>query len=221
MSDVIIQYKDLKSFEVVFTGQDGKPHKLYCSLKSIEPTTLVIDSNNRNNNDLYACTGDALDVSIYTENGVYTASSKVISTESGLINTEYVIEYPYDTKYFQRREYFRAELAIEFTMKILLDPVKQDVWVVDSHTRNISGKGMSFMMNMQLPEYEMIYLELFFPEKTIHTAARLVYSKPVFVSHQPKFIHAFNFLNITDKDTDFIIKKCFLYQIEMRKKYMT
>lgn len=214
MVDLYSQFKDFKSFEVSFFNSDNELQKLLCTVKSIENNKIILDANNQKNKNVFANVGDELKLHIYTENGIYSATSKVLLFTKGVINSEYIITYPANSKHSQRREYFRAEKAVNFKMEIL----GQETVVVDSVTKNICGKGMSYISNTPFPEYETIRITMDFPEISIETFASLVYSKQIVISNKPKFIHAFTFTNISQKDIDFIIKKCFLHQLDLRKK---
>lgn len=218
MVDIYDQFKDFKAFEVVFLDQESKPQKLFCTVKSIETSSIIIDANNKENENIFAELGDELKLHIYTENGVYSATSKVLRADKGILNSEYEIAYPTNSKHSQRREYFRADLGVEFKMKIIIDKKTGESLNVDAKTRNICGKGMSFTFDRDIENYDDIEIDLFFNEKSINTKAKLVYSKQVVTGNHPKFILAFTFTTIPAKDIDFIIKKCFLHQLELRRK---
>lgn len=221
MLDLYNQFKDFKSLEVVFQDSQKNPQKIFCTVKSIEASSLVLNAINQDNKNIFASVGDELKLYIYTETGVYSAVSKILLMTKGILNTEYIIAYPTNSKHSQRREYFRAELNVDFHMCILtsVDPEKN--LVIDAKTRNICGKGMSFIANDAFPEHEAIELDLFFEdEKIITTAARLVYSKQIMLGNKPKFVHAFTFTDISQRNIDFIVKKCFLRQLELKKKQL-
>lgn len=220
MADIYDQFKDFKSFEVTFYNDNNELQKIFCNVKSIENSSIVIDADNAQNHNVFAKVGDDLKLYIYTENGIYSATSKVLLAKKGVFATEYIISYPANSKHSQRREYFRADLNVKFKMNVSapLGSGTDAGFVFESDTRNICGKGMSYIADNPFPEYDVITLDLFFDEKTINTMAKLVYSKQIVVGNKPKFIHAFTFTNIFSKDIDFIVKKCFLHQLDLRKK---
>lgn len=220
MADIYDQFKDFKSFEVTFYNDNNELQKMFCNVKSIENSSIIIDADNAQNKNVFAKVGDDLKLYIYTENGIYSATSKVLLANKGVFVTEYIISYPANSKHSQRREYFRADLNINFKMNVSMasDSDSSSDFVIKSNTRNICGKGMSYLADSQFPEYDVIAIDLFFNEKTVNTLAKLVYSKQIIVGNKPKFIHAFTFTNIFPKDIDFIVKKCFLHQLDLRKK---
>ena len=220
MNDIYNQFTDFKSFEVVFIDNNGNPQKIFCAVKRIGNDNIVLSSNNEQNKNIFAKTGDELKLHVYTDNGIYSATSKVLNLEKGIINTEYVIVYPTNSKHSQRREYFRADMKVKFKMNVVTNNEKNESFTITSETRNICGKGLSFISNEDFPNYDSAEIELFFDEKIITTSANFVYSKQIVSGNHPKFILAFMFRNISVRDIDFIVKKCFLYQLEERKKHI-
>ncbi len=218
MVDFYNQFKDFKAFEVVILREGKELQKIFCNVKSIENNNIKIVANNEKNKNIFASTGDNLKLYIYTENGIYSANSKVLFVGKGILNTEYLIAYPTQSKHSQRREYFRADLDVNFIMNVKTKDKPQNVLVIDSKTKNICGKGMSYISDEPFPEYDSIEINLFFNEKTINTQATFVYYKQIIVGNHPKFLNAFAFNNISQKNIDFIVKKCFLHQLDLRKK---
>lgn len=218
MLDIYNQFKDFKSFEVVYLDENGNPQKIFCVVKCIENDSIVLTAENQKNVGKSANISDELKLHIYTENGIYSATSKIINVDKGLLTTEYVIAYPANSKHSQRREYFRADLDIKFKMTVVVNEDNKESFTIESKTRNICGKGMSFVHDKDLGDYQSAHLKLSFFEKTVETSAILVYSKQIVVGSKPKYILAFTFNDISTSNIDFIVKKCFLHQLELRKK---
>lgn len=218
MVDIYNQFKDFKSFEVTFYDNNNELQKLVCNVKSIENNTIVLVSNNKQNENIFAKAGDELKLYIYTENGVYSATSKVLLANKGLLSTEYIISYPANSKHSQRREYFRADISVDFKMHILGPSESGANIVINSKTKNICGKGLSYVADSSFPEHNSIEINLILDGRNINTLGKLVYSKQIVVAGKPKFVHAFTFTNISQRDIDFIVKKCFLHQLDLRKK---
>ena len=217
MVDIYNQFKDFKSFEVVFRNDEKELQKIFCTVKSIENNSIVLNANNQKNKNIFIAVGTALQLYIYTESGVYSSTSKVLLATPGIISTEYVITYPTNSKHSQRREFFRADIPVDFKMEISTED-SQIPSIVKSKTRNICGRGMSYFDDNTFLANISIQVELFLQEKTITTSADLVYSKPLVINGSTKFIHAFMFTDIAKKDTELIVKKCFLHQLDLRKK---
>ena len=217
MADIQDQFKDFKSFEVVFHGDDNELQKIYCTVKSIENDHIILNANNEKNKNVEANVDTPLQLYIYTERGIYSSTSEILSVTPGSINTEYVITYPTNSKHSQRREFFRADIAVDFKMSILTEDSHTPLIIKDK-TKNICGCGMSYVDSNPFLAHKKIKVELFLEEKTIITSAELVYSKSFHVSGGERFIHAFMFTYIDKKDIELIIKKCFLHQLDLRKK---
>lgn len=217
MVDIYNQFKDFKNFEVVFHNKENELQKIFCNIKSIESGSLIISANNQKNKNIVAEIGCDLKLYIYTDMGIYSANSKVILVSKGMINTEYVISYPTDSKHSQRREYFRADIPVKFSLTVFPNENIEDCVVINSTTRNICGKGMSYISNKPFFDYIALGVELFFDEKMVKTSAQLVYTKPIIINGQTKFIHAFTFTDISKTNIEFIIKKCFFHQLDLRK----
>lgn len=218
MVDIYEQFRDFKSFEVTFDNENGESQKLFCNVKSVDNYAFVIESNNKTNKNVQANVDDELKLYIYTDNGIYSATSKVLEVTKHDKLTEYVIAYPKNSKHSQRREYFRADLCINFKMDIVFSTdSSSNMQTINATTKNLCGKGLSYIAEKPFPEYEFIKMELLFDEKNVKTSARLVYSKQIIIQNKPKYIHAFTFTDISQRDIDFIVKKCFKHQLEMRK----
>lgn len=217
MVDIYEQFRDFKSFEMTFENENGEEQKLFCNVKSVDNRALVIEADNKLNKNVHADVNNELRLHIYTDNGIYSADSKILEVTKQDKLTEYVIDYPSNSKHSQRREYFRADLTVDFKMDIKLPEGPEANKLVKATTKNICGKGMSYVADKPFCEYDSIKLDLLF-EKEIKTSARLVYTKQIVVNNRPKYIHAFTFIDISQKDIDFIVKKCFLFQLDMRKK---
>lgn len=217
MLDLYEQFKDFKSFEIVFTDPKNDLQKLYCDVKRIENNSVILAANNKKNNNIVAPAGTVLKISIYTGHGIYSSTAKVLDVIEGRLFTEYVISYPENSKHHQRREYFRAEMPVDFKLTTPIVQEENANLIIDSKTKNISGKGMCFISDEPFPEHGPIDIELFFNDRSVNTLARLVYFRRILVNNIPKYVHAFNFTSIAPRDTDYIVKQCFLHQLDLKK----
>lgn len=217
MLDFYNQFKDFKAFEVAFFNENNELQKLVCTIKSIENAKIIILANNQKNKNVFANLGTDLKLHIYTDNGIYSATSKVLLVNKGLINTEYAISYPSKSKHSQRREYFRADLKIDFKMIVTL-PKTGQYETIEGVTWNICGKGMSFLSSTPFLEYDTISAELYFSDRTVQTHAELVYTRQIVAEGKVQFVNAFTFTTISKRNIEFIVKKCFLHQLNLKKR---
>ena len=218
MVDIYNQFKDFKAFEVVFIDKEKQLQTLYCTIKSIENNRIFLDANNQKNHNTFADVGDELRLHIYTENGIYSATSKILLVSKGVLSTEYIIAYPANSKHSQRREYFRADMSVGFRMDVVTSAENSEKIVIEAKTKNVCGKGMNYISDSPFPEHETIGLDLFFKEREVHTQATVVYSKQIVAGNNPKYVHAFAFTSISQDNINFVVKKCFLHQLDVRKQ---
>ncbi|MDD3436572.1 MAG: PilZ domain-containing protein [Candidatus Gastranaerophilales bacterium] len=218
MGEFLKQFKDFKSFEVIFHDENNQLQKIYCTVISIQSDCVILHADNERNNNILAKEDDSINIRIYTDNGVYSSESKILSVTPSAVLTEYIIAYPENSNHSQRREYFRADMTVDFKLEIETKDAPGTRKVIQAQTRDISGKGLSFISDKPLPAVKSAIVELYFDEKNIKSTARLVYSKELGSFSGRKFLNAFHLINISQKDIDFIVKKCFLYQLELRKK---
>ena len=68
MAELYNQFKDFKSFEVVFFNKEQGLQKIYCDVRSIEHDRIILSANNQKNKGVSANTGDEFKLHIYTEN---------------------------------------------------------------------------------------------------------------------------------------------------------
>lgn len=209
MVDFLDEYKNLKSFEVEFFDEVYM-HRIMCKIKNIETDKILIVSDNSKTGDVKPKVGTNLTLNVYSENGIYNSLSTVIGVEEDDDYTTYAITFPAQNKVTQRREYFRANLHIPFTMKVLR---KDKTDIIEGETVNICGKGICIQNSKPFLPYDKIDLNINFKNHTITTNAEYVYSRTVADNGRPAFQHAFMLTTIAQEDIDYIVGQCFLYQL--------
>lgn len=217
MIDIFNQFREFKSFEAALIHEGDNPQKIFCSINSVENDKITIDASNKKNHAV-AVVGDELKLYIYTENGVYTAKSKVLEVDKGLLLTKYVIAHPEDTKHSQRRDYFRADMTVKFNIEATPKDETQKIFLERAETKNICGKGLCYISKHPFPVCKEIKIDLWLDNETIETESILIHSSETTIAGKIKYIHAFNFTTISQRNIDYIVKKCFLHQLELRKQ---
>ena len=207
--DFLDEYKNLKSFEVEFFDEVYM-HRIMCKIKNIEADRILIVSENSKTGDIKPKVGTNLTLNVYSENGIYNSLSTVTSLEEDEDYTIYSITFPSQNKVTQRREYFRANLHIPFTMKVLR---KDKTDIIEGETVNICGKGICIQNSKPFLPYDKIDLNINFKNHAITTNAEYVYSRTVADNGRPAFQHAFMLTTIAQEDIDYIVGQCFLYQL--------
>ena len=218
--DIYNNFREFKAFDLFF-DLEGEQKMVSCNIRCIEKDTLVVDSNNEDNENIQIPKNTKVRLLIYTNDGLYSAYSTILEVNSGTINTEYIISRPKENIRSQRREYYRAEMPIQANIEIT-DIVSGENFTLTGKTKNISGKGIAIISDIPLYDSKsyIIKTTLYFEDKTIITDANLVYSKKYESLSKTRYIQAFSFPNISEKAMDYILKKCFLYQLEMRKNLL-
>lgn len=216
MSDIYQKYEEFKNFEIVFKGYDDEIHKVRGKVHAIESSNITVYASTKTNKFVDIPEGSRVNVYVYTENGIYYSNSKVLFVEKDFDHMIYTLTYPVNSKHSQRREFFRADMTIPVTVKIVKDILTgiSETWNVRS--RDVCGNGVSFVSEKEIKNYEEIFLTLEFPDKIIETSAKLVYTRPKEVRGKTYYINALTFTSISPRNIDFIVKKCFLYQLRLK-----
>ncbi len=216
MSDIYQKYEEFKNFEIVFKGYDDEIHKVRGKVHAIESSNITVYASTKKNKFVDIPEGSRVNVYVYTENGIYYSNSKILFVEKDLDHMIYTLTYPVNSKHSQRREFFRADMTIPVTVKIVKDILTgiSETWNVRS--RDVCGNGVSFVSEKEIKNYEEIFLTLEFPDKIIETSAKLVYTRPKEVRGKNYYINALTFTSISPRNIDFIVKKCFLYQLRLK-----
>ena len=216
MADIYKQYDEFKKFEIVFRGQDNEIHKVRGKVHSIGDSSITIYSSIEKQNAVEIPDGTDVKVYVYTPNGVYYADSNVISTVKDEKFIVYMLTYPINNKHSQRREFFRADIRVPLTVTVVKDILNGIKYTFNANSRDICGNGIAFVSETEIKDYEDIFIAIQFSEKTIDTAAKIVYTKSKEVKGVKYYTYALTFTTIASRDTDFIVKKCFLHQLKLK-----
>lgn len=152
-----------------------------------------------------------IEINIYSQDGVYNATSRILSSNYLNETTFYMLSFPSNIKHSQRREYLRAEIEADFAMKILFDG--QEFEKIISTTKNICAKGLAFIADKQMGAYTELEISLFLAGKEINTNAELVYCTPIRIGNSFKFLTAVTFTNISKEEMNFITLQCMKHKV--------
>lgn len=216
MSDIYQEYEYFKKFEIVYRKDDNELCKIRGKVHSIDSDSITVISSIEKHKAIELPAGMAVKVYVYTDNGIYYADSKILSNVKDEKYILYKISYPINNKHSQRREYFRANLNIPLKITLVRSLLNGNLKTFETTSKDICGNGVSFVIEDELKDYEDIIVAMEFPEKTIETSAKIVYTKTREVRGMTYHTFAMKFTNIDTKDTDFIVKKCFLHQLKLK-----
>lgn len=216
MSDIYQQYDEFKKFEIRFRDFNDEPHKIKGKVHSITSSAITVYSSIDKQKAIDIPVGTEVKVYVYTNNGVYYADSKILSTVKDEKFIVYMLTYPVNNKHSQRREFFRADVSVPLTVKVVKDILNAQTDTFEVNSRDLCGNGISFVTDYEIKDYEEIFISIQFPEKVIETSARLVYTKVKQVNDENMYTYALTFIGIANRDIDFIVKKCFLHQLKLK-----
>lgn len=217
MVNIYEQFKNVIELEILYADGEKIPQKLSCNVSAIKGKKIYLTSENSSAAAKKIKVGNEIRIWLYSETGVYTAESKILSVFRGENSNEYLIEPPINTRHSQRREFLRAELPIKYRLKVYYDKEFKNSTLIEGNARNISGRGMSFTSDSMIIDYTALEVEFLFDEQTLKLDAEMVYSKKINVKNKEVFVHALTFKHISKKNTEFLVKKCFLYQLNQKK----
>lgn len=147
-----------------------------------------------------------IEINIYSQDGIYNATSRILSSNYLNETTFYMLSFPSNIKHSQRREYLRADIETDFAMTLELNGVQ--VEKIITTTKNICAKGLAFIADKQMGPYSELDLTLFLNGKEIQTKAELVYSTPIRIENTFKFLTAITFTTISKEEMNYITLQC-------------
>ncbi len=157
-------------------------------------------------------TGQILELYAYTRGGVFKLKCRLLAINEK--NCE--LSLPFGVENIQRREYIRVNMGINIIIKLL--PSQKTT--LKTKTKNISAKGANVLLDIDISKYSKVELTLLFPEKTIKTIAKVIKIKPVMIDSTKYYSTSFMFVCTTNRETDFIVKKCFEFESAQRRKFL-
>jgi len=217
MSDIYQEYQFFKKFEIVYREENDELRKIRGKVHSIDSESVTVYSSIEKHKAVEIPQGTDIQVYVYTENGIYYSDSKILSTVKDDKYILYKISYPINNKHSQRREYYRADIRLPLKITIVKNVLKGLQQTFETTSRDICGNGVSFISSeIEIKDYEDIFVSMMFPEKVIEVSAKLVYTRTKEIKGVLNYIYAMNFTNIAPRDIDFIVKKCFLHQLKLK-----
>lgn len=203
MVDFFIFIKEQQKVELIFDGD----RRIYGTIVSVigDKVTVVTEQK------LNIKKGQQVEVNTYSENGVYSGLSNVIEYLFEYKKRSIIINYPRGIKHSQRREYLRANVNSNFELTVIND---EQQTVIKGKTRDICGKGLSFLYEKPLSQFSKYNVKIKLKNREIVSSCQLVYTKVTIEKGKPRFINAFVLTGITIDDTKFIVEECMEYHLK-------
>ena len=76
------------------------------------------------------------------------------------------------------------------------------------------------LLDQDISRSASLEVSLLFPEKTITTTAKIIKVTPVEIDSKTYYSTSVMFVTISEKEIDFIVKKCFEFEALQRKKWL-
>lgn len=196
-------YKFLKPSNKLEIILDDKSY--FCTIYYVENEKLTVFFENQTE-----LPEKEIEINIYSDDGIYNATSRILSSNYLNETTFYMLSFPSNIKHSQRREFLRADIVTDFSLLTILgDEVTAKI---NAKTKNICAKGLAFVADKQLGAYTDLYVELYLDGKVIKTKAELVYSNPIRVDYTFKFLTALTFTDISKEEMNYITLQCMKFK---------
>lgn len=212
--------KELAKINIGFEDTKGNFYSLKSYIKRIEGKYILIDKPSQDGVIYSVPTDQMINISINAKDGgVYLGESKVLDQETSALSGLW-ISYPHSVQHIQRREYFRVPLEFEAEIILYRDSSRRFKQIKRIILKDISGSGFSYISEKQLDPHHDAKCKIYLndgPEPII-SMCKNIYSKQTKVQGENKYLNAFIFDDIKEKDLEKIIKIGFKYQIELKKK---
>ncbi len=203
MESVLDNYSFLKPSNKLEIIVDGKSY--FCTIYYVENEKLTVFFEQQTE-----LPEKEIEINIYSEDGVYNATSRILSSNYLNDTTFYMLSFPSNIKHSQRREYLRANIETDFTLTINFEGEELDKLIAT--TKNICAKGLAYIADRQMGAYSDLEVDLQLAGKIIHTRAELVYCTPIRVNNTFKFLTALTFTTISKEEMTFITLQCMKFK---------
>ena len=201
-----------KKVELILRTANGAI-RFYCTFEGVEGNSILV-SNPKNKHVKFNCqNGQLLDLYAYTRGGVFKLKCRLLDYSEKFCT----LSLPMSVDKIQRREYIRVKMKISTIIKLFPATSKN---TIHAESRNISAKGINLLLDTDISKFSKIDLTLLFAEQTIYTNAKIIKIKPVKIGPNTYYDTSLEFISISDKEINFIVKKCFEFEAAQRKKML-
>ncbi|OGI01770.1 MAG: hypothetical protein A2104_09520 [Candidatus Melainabacteria bacterium GWF2_32_7] len=192
------ELKKGQKLKIKFNISSIRSYEITCLIKGIEDDRINLIYPE---NDLcfakYLHEGKEVEVVIYSDKGIYVFDSMVIDSPFSI---DFVIEFPEEKTKVQRREYIRAPIRADFTLK-------KGEYSVNSETINIGGGGVRFLTDKEfkISDKWKFTLNLSNYNVLVSGIGEILYS----IKQENKIVSVIKFSEIEESARNKIIKICF------------
>ena len=202
-----------KKIEIIIRTPRGAL-RFFCNFKNVNTNSIITTLPKNKHIAFNFPSNQALELYIYTKNGVYKLVCRLQRCENDLCE----ISLPESVNKIQRREYIRVNMKVRTTISLNTPNYSK---TIRTNSRNISAKGINLLLDEDISKYtKKINLSLLFPECIIKTLAHVVKSTPIKTESGLYYDTSLMFVTISEKEIDFIVKKCFEFEAAERRKLL-
>ena len=210
------RYKDYleigKKIEIITRSTKGVVRFL-SYLEEINKDSIIIGKpKNKHIGFNFTC-GQNLELYAYTRGGVF----KLVCRLEAYLENKCKLSLPISVDNIQRREYIRVNMGVDV---IIRPKPATNIISLKTKTRNISAKGLNVLLDQDISRSASLEVSLLFPEKIITTTAKVIKVRQVEIESKTYFSTSLMFVAISEKEIDFIVKKCFEFEALQRKKWL-
>ena len=157
--------------------------------------------------------GQLLELYAYTRGGVFKLKCRLLEYNNNICK----LSLPISVDKIQRREFIRVNIKTDVIIK---PRPSTRIITIRTKTKNISAKGLNVVLDQDISNFANVDLEIIFPDRVIKTVAKIIKVKPIDIESRTYYSTSLMFLSITDKEINFIVKKCFEYEAAQRRKML-
>lgn len=210
--------KLLQKIEIGFETNNNNYTSLKSYIKDMTDEAILIDPPNSQGVTYNLPVGQMINLIVYIpNNGLCIGESKIIGKELSKISGLW-ISYPLSSQIVQRREFLRVPMVCKLEISVFKDVNHSQKEEFNVLTKDISGNGLSYISDEPLNDYYDIICRINLNNEIIEAKCDHIYSHLTFINNEPKYINAFTFVDIPQRDVRKLVQTCFKYQLELHKK---
>lgn len=206
---------DLKVNSRIEVVVDEKVYKAL--IIDIEDNNIKINIPVRNDEYLMLYKDDKIEINSYLDDGKYfNYYCDVISKGKDNNVIYYKLTLPYDVRRIQRRNFFRVNLLEEVTYKNITNKTEKEIEELPYKSGimiDISGGGLKVKTKEKLEDNDVIVIKITLTGIEVKLKGQIIrMEEPI----DNKFLYGIKFLDITESDSDTIIKELFAIMRKQR-----
>ena len=192
--------------------------KIYKALIiDIEDDNIKINIPVRNDEYLMLYKDDTIEINSYLDDGkCFNYYCDVISKGKDNNVIYYKLTLPYDVRRIQRRNFFRVNLLEEVTYKNITNKTEKEIEELPYKSGiiiDISGGGLKVKTKEKLEDNDVIVIKITLTGIEVKLKGQIIrMEEPI----DNKFLYGIKFLDITESDSDTIIKELFAIMRKQR-----